>query len=176
MSRWIRPDRTRTRAALLIGIVLALPAAVVGQFAEEGEFPPLFALPDEQGTVRRLEDLRGTPTILYFTHNMCHYCTQVIAFLKRTRLKFDESELAILTLNVWADGPKLIQRYKEQFGLPFPMLAGKDPELLRAYEVNYVPIIVFIGRDGRIRHIFHHYILPADFDSSVREIVEDEAG
>ncbi len=52
------------------------------------------------------------------------------------------------------------------------MLAGKQPQLLRNYEVNYVPIVVFIGRDGRIRHIYHHYILPEDFDASVREIVE----
>ncbi len=175
MWRWIRPDQARTRAALLIGIALALPIGAQGQFAEEGELPPPFALPDEHGEVHRLEDLRGTPTILYFTHNMCHYCTQIIGFLKRTRPNYHESELAILTLNVWADGPKLIERYKEQFGLPFPMLAGKDPQLLRDYEVNYVPIVVFIGRDGRIRRIFHHYILAADFESSVLEIVEDES-
>ncbi len=51
------------------------------------------------------------------------------------------------------------------------MLAGKDPQLLRDYEVNYVPIVVFLDRDGRIHRIFHHYILAADFDRSVREIV-----
>jgi peroxiredoxin len=160
----------------LVGSALILPGAALGQFAEEGEFPPLFALPDELGSVHRLEDLRGTPTILYFTHNMCHYCTQIIGFLKRVRPLYDDSELVILTLNVWADGPKMIERYKEQFGLPFPMLAGKDRQLLRDYEVNYVPIVIFIGRDGRIRRIFHHYILAADFTSSVREIAGEGSG
>lgn len=28
-----------------------------------------------------LESFLGTPTVLYFTHNMCHYCTQIIGFL-----------------------------------------------------------------------------------------------
>ena len=173
MWRSIRPDRDRTCAVLLVGLALSLPAGAYGQFAEEGEFPPAFALPDETGKVHRLEDLRGTPTILYFTHNMCHYCTQIIGFLKRTRPLHDESELAILTLNVWAADDKFIIRYKEAMGLPFTMLAGKNTQLLRDYEVNYVPIIVFIGRDGKIRHIYHHYVLQGDFEKTTAEIVEE---
>lgn len=53
------------------------------------------------------------------------------------------------------------------------MLAGKDREVLRSYEVNYVPILVFIGRDGTIRYLYHHYILPEDFNRSTAEIVEE---
>jgi len=165
--------------AALAGLLLALSVADRARagevVAEEGQSPPLFALLDEYGEVHRLEDYLGTPTVLYFTHNMCHYCTQVIAFLKRARPLYDETELSILTINVWADDGRLIRRYREQFGLPFPMLAGKNPQLLRDYEVNYVPIIVFIGRNGRIHRIFHHYILAQDFDQSVREIVSGVA-
>ncbi|MFQ5789776.1 MAG: peroxiredoxin family protein [Acidobacteriota bacterium] len=157
-------------------LVLATASVTGAEVAEVGHPPPLFALPDEEGQVHRLEDLLGAPIVLYFTHNMCHYCTQVIRFLKRARARYSDAELTILTLNVWADGPKLIRRYKEQFGLTFPMLAGKDSQLLRNYEVNYVPIIVFIGRDGRIRRIFHHYILADDFQASVREIVLTDGG
>ena len=158
--------------------VLALTQAAAGrsEVAEVGQPPPLFSLSDEEGEVHHLEDFLGTPTVLYFTHNMCHYCTQIIGFLKRVRPLYGKDELSILTINVWADGAKLIRRYKEQFGLPFPMLAGKDRDLLRNYEVNYVPIVIFIGRDGRIQSIFHHYILREDFEASVRDIVEDNPG
>ncbi len=61
--------------------------------------------------------------------------------------------------------------YKEAYGLPFDMLAGNDPDLLRNYEVNYVPIIVFVGRDGNIRYLYHHYVLQEDFEASTAEIV-----
>ena len=166
------------RALLVPLLVLALTQAAVvrSEVAEVGQPPPLFSLSDEEGEVHRLEDYLGTPVVLYFTHNMCHYCTQIIAFLKRVRPLYGEDELSILTINVWADDGKLIRRYKEQFGLPFPMLAGKDRDLLRNYEVNYVPIVIFIGRDGRIQHIFHHFILREDFEASVREIVEGNPG
>jgi len=161
-----RPFILLLTALLLAGSVAEAKVAVVG------EPPPPFALKDEHGRVHRLHDLLGKPIILYFTQNMCHYCTQVIGFLKRANAAYADQGLTILTLNVWADSPKYIRRYREQFGLPFTMLRGKDRQLLKDYEVNYVPIIVFIGRDGRIRRIFDHYILPADFKASVREIVE----
>ena len=156
-------------------VLLSLSAAAGAQqieFAEVGHPPPIFVLEDETGQVHRLEDALGKPVILYFTHNMCHYCTQIIRFLKRAHAKYENRDLTIMTINVWADGPKLILRYKQQFGLPFRMLAGKDRKLLRSYEVNYVPIVVFIGRDGLIRRIYHHFILKNDFEESVREIVE----
>lgn len=157
--------------AILAVVLLAASAVTRADVAEEGQPPPLFALPDEHGDVHDLADFIGRPTILYFTHNMCHYCTQIIAFLKRAHTEYGDTDLAILTLNVWADDEKFIVRYKEALGLPFTMLAGKDPALLRDYEVNYVPIIVFIGRDGNIRHIYHHYVLQEDFDESTAEIV-----
>lgn len=144
------------------------------EVAEVGQPPPLFTLSDEHGKSHALGDLLGRPIILYFTHNMCHYCTQVIAFLKRAHAKYQNTDLAIVTLNVWATDEKFIRRYKEQFGLPFAMLAAKNAELLRNYEVNYVPIIVFVGRDKKIRYIYHHYVLQGDFEKSTAEIVEGE--
>jgi peroxiredoxin len=143
--------------------------------AEVGHLPPLFDLKDEQGQFHSLEDHIGSPIVLYFTHNMCHYCTQVIAFLKRAHTEYHDRGLVIITINVWAEGGEMIRRYREQFGLPFLMLAGKDPKLLRDYEVNYVPIIVFIGRDGRIKQLYHHFILESEFRKSVREIMEEDS-
>ena len=124
--------------APLLAALLLWGGLAEAKVATVGEPPPPFSLKDEQGQVHRLHELLGKPIILYFTQNMCHYCTQVIGFLKRANAAY----------------------------------GGKDRQLLRDYEVNYVPIIVFIGRDGRIHRIFDHYILPADFKESVREIVE----
>ena len=163
-------------AIAVVATTLVLPGPLEAQEADRiaavGEPPPLFALPDENGEVHALEDELGKPIILYFTHNMCHYCTQVIAFLKRAHDQYAETDLTIITLNVWAEDGTFIRRYKEAYGLPFDMLAGKDRDLLRAYEVNYVPIIAFIGRDGLIRHLYHHYVLQTDFEASTAEIVE----
>ena len=156
---------------VLITATMCSFAARVAAQAEVGQPPPLFALPDEHGEIHAIEDLLGRPIILYFTHNMCHYCSQVIAFLKRAHAEYEGTDLAIVTLNVWAEDGEFIRRYKEAYGLPFDMLAGKDMDLLRDYEVNYVPIIVFVGRDGTIRYLYHHYVLKEDFEASTADIV-----
>jgi len=143
------------------------------QAVEVGQAPPLFELKDETGQLHELEDHLGEPIIIYFTHNLCHYCTQVIAFLKRAHAEHSDDGLVIITINVWADGEKLIRRYKEAFGLPFLMLAGKDDQLLHDYEVNFVPIIVFVGKDGLVRELHHHFILESDFKEAARTIVEE---
>ncbi len=172
------------RQTLLVGVLLMTTlcpsAAVAGEQAAEraevGHPPPLFALPDENGEIHALADLLGQPIILYFTHNVCHYGTQVIAFLKRAHTEYEGTDLAIVTLNVWAKDGEFIRRYKEAYDLPFDMLAGNDPDVLRDYEVNYVPIIVFVGRDGNIRDLYHHYVLQKDFEASTAEIVFSESG
>ena len=164
-----------SRGLVIVSFVLFLAGGLsADEVAEVDHAPPLFALPDDTGQVHRLEDLLGKPIVLYFTHNMCHYCTQIIAFLKRAHAAHEGSDLTIVTINVWAKGEKLIRRYKEQFGLPFRMLAGKNTQLLKDYEVNYVPIVVFIGRDGLIKRIYHHFILKQDFDASVKLILEGD--
>ncbi len=151
-------------------IASAAPARVV----EVGQPPPTFALADEYGEIHDLQRMIGKPIILYFTHNMCHYCTQVIRFLKRVHATYGSDRLTIATINVWADDGELIRRYKEAFGLPFSMLAGKDRELLRNYEVNYVPIVVFIDRAGIVRRIDHHYILEKDMVEATKQLVGSE--
>ena len=161
--------------ALLTAALLSPAFASARQSATHaavGHPPPPFALPDEHGVVHALDDLKGRPIILYFTHNVCHYCTQVIAFLKRAYAEYEGTDLAIVTFNVWAKDGEFIRRYKEAYDLPFDMLAGNDPDLLRDYEVNYVPIIIFVGRDGNIRHLYEHYVLQGDFEASTAEIVE----
>ena len=90
--------RHRPIATLLVlGVLAGMAAPVTADIAETGQPPPLFALPDEEGTVHDVAELLGQPTVLYFTHNMCHYCTQIISFLKRARTAYGEDELAIDT-------------------------------------------------------------------------------
>lgn len=174
-----RSDRGRLLAGSLCLLWLAVGVPAPG--AEAGEalravvgspFPP-FQLTDVEDETFSSKQLAGYPTILYFTHNMCHYCTQIIGFLMQAQEEgYEEIGLRIVTINVWARDRRLIERYRDRFGFTFPMLAGNVKSLLAAYEVNYVPIIVFVRRDGTVHRIFHHYILKSDFKANLEEITQ----
>jgi len=146
-------------------------AALAFSSVRVGEKAPTFVLLDERDRKVDFGKFIDRPTIIYFTHNACHYCTQIIAFLKRVHSKYGD-RVRILTINVMARDSRLIKAYKRAFDLPFPMFAGNDPRLIRAYGINFVPVIVFIDREGIVRKVVEHYILEEELMESVKLIME----
>lgn len=136
-----------------------------------GAPPPTFVLMNEKGQWVNMRDLIDKATIIYFTHNACHYCTQIIAFLKRAQAKFGKENLRIIGINVMAKDKKLVKAYKEELGFIFPMLAGNRADVLRAYRIYYVPVLVFIDSKKIVRKIVGHYIHEPELHKNIREIM-----
>jgi len=152
-------------------LLLLLCMALAFSSVKVGEKAPTFVLLDERDRRVDFGKFIDRPTIIYFTHNACHYCTQIIAFLKRVHSKYGE-RVRILTINVMARDSRLIKAYKRAFDLPFPMFAGNDPRLIRAYGINFVPVIVFLDKEGIVRRVVEHYILEEELEESVKLIME----
>ncbi len=153
-------------------LILLLTTICFGS-VKVGEKAPTFPLLDENDRRVDFGKFIDRPTIIYFTHNSCHYCTQIIAFLKRVHKRYGE-RVRILTINVMAKDSRLVKAYKRAFDLPFPMFAGNDPKLLKAYGINFVPVIVFIDGKGIVRKVVEHYILEEELERSVRLIMGAE--
>jgi peroxiredoxin len=127
---------------------------------------------DENGKKVNFDDLLDRPTVIYFTHNACHYCTQIIAMLKRADKKFGKSDLLIMGVNVMAKDNKLINAYKTELGFMFPMFAGNRSDVLKAYKIYYVPKLIFIDRNKIVRQIVGHYIHEPELHKYISEIME----
>jgi peroxiredoxin len=153
--------------------LITLPStAYSGDAIKEGTKPPTFVLMDENGRMVNMEDFLVRPTIIYFTHNACHYCTQIIAYLKRAQEKFGRENLQIITINVMAKDQKLIKAYKEALEFPFPMLAGNKSKVLRAYKINYVPVLVFVDAKKIVRKVVGHYIHEDELHRNIKDIIK----
>ncbi len=137
-----------------------------------GEPPPTFVLIDENGKKVNFGDLLGKPSVIYFTHNACHYCTQIIAMLKRADEKFGSEDLTIMGVNVMAKDKKLVKAYKEELGFIFPMFAGNRSDVLKAYKIYYVPKLIFIDREKNVSKIVGHYIMETELHENIREIMK----
>jgi peroxiredoxin len=136
-----------------------------------GEPPPSFILINEDGEKVELGDLLDKPSVIYFTHNACHYCTQIIAMLKRADKKFGREDLRIMGVNVMAKDKKLVKAYKEELGFIFPMFAGNRSDVLKAYKIYYVPKLIFIDREKKVSKIVGHYIHEPELHEYIREIM-----
>lgn len=155
---------------LLMSLVPANPAWA-GESIKIGAPPPVFTLLDEENRNTDIGALMDRPTIMYFTHNSCFYCTQIVAYLKRAEKKFGKERLRIMGINIMAKDRKLIQSYKQALGFTFPMFAGNREDVLRAYKINYVPVIVFVDSRRIVRKVVGHYIHEKELHDVIREIM-----
>ena len=160
--------------ALIIAIILfpaLLRPVAHADTVTVGEKVPNFVLMDEDGKNVDMESLLDKPTLIYFTHNACHYCTQIIAHLKRAETKFGRTDFGIFGINVMAKDKKLVKAYKEELDFTFPMLAGNRWDVLKAFKIAYVPVLVFIDVKKIVRNVVGHYIHEPELHKNIREIM-----
>jgi len=158
-------------AVLLACCVIASPASA-GEGIKVGSPAPTFALTDENDRVVDFGTLIDRPTIIYFTHNACFYCTQIILYLKRAEKKFGKERLRIMGINIMAKDKNLIRAYKQALGFTYPMFSGNREDLLNAYRINYVPVIVFVDPKKIVRNVVGHYIHEEELEENIRKLMK----
>lgn len=120
---------------------------------ELGSRAPEFALPDLQGRVVRLDDVRGEHgTLIMFICNHCPYVRAVIDRIvedSRTLLAEGIGVAAIMSNDYRAypaDAPDRMRAFAAEHGFPFPYLLDETQMVARAYEAVCTP--EFFGYDA----------------------------
>ena len=130
-----------------------------------GDLAPEIALPDETGTVHRLNDQRGRWTIVYFyPKDDTPGCTVEACEFRDANETIHERGA-----DVWGispQGAKSKRAFREKFGLPFLLLADADHAVADAYgswveKTNYGKSYMGVARrtflvdpDGRIAQVW----------------------
>lgn len=144
---------------------------------ESGIPAPDFELPDETGTIRRLSDFQGKPVVLYFypkddtpgcTTEACNFRDDYSAYKKA----------GVEILGVSPDTVKSHVKFKQKFGLPFPLLADEDHKVCELYGVwalkkmmgrEYMGVLrttFLIDAEGKILNVFEK-VKPAEHSAEV---------
>ena len=97
-----------------------------------GDPAPEVALPDENGTIHRLEDRRGRWTVLYFyPEDDTPGCTT-----EACQFRDLDTPMRDVGAEVWgvsADDATSHRRFREKFGLPFTLLSDVDRTVIERY-------------------------------------------
>jgi len=104
----------------------------MGDWIEEGQKAPDFALAAHDGTKVKLSALRGSPIVLYFyPKDDTPGCTkEACAFRDR---QGELTKLGARVLGVSADSTESHARFREKFKLSFPLLADVDHRVAEKY-------------------------------------------
>ncbi|MBQ6067185.1 MAG: thioredoxin-dependent thiol peroxidase [Clostridia bacterium] len=99
-----------------------------------GTNAPDFALPDQNGDVKKLSDYRGQKVILYFyPKDMTAGCTKQACAFGKLYPQFREKGAVVL--GVSKDSVASHKRFEEKYGLPFPLLSDTERTVIEAYDV-----------------------------------------
>ncbi len=101
---------------------------------EVGTMAPDFALPDQNGTIRRLTDFRGSKVVLYFyPKDMTAGCTKQACGFGGLYPQFREKGAVVL--GVSKDTVASHKKFEEKYGLPFLLLSDPERTVIEAYGV-----------------------------------------
>jgi thiol-disulfide isomerase/thioredoxin len=111
-----------------------------------------FALPDLEGTERRLSDWSGESRIVNFWATWCAPCRREIPLLKA--LQADKAANRIQVIGVAVDYPEEVALYAEQAEFNYPVLVGQE-EAMAAAEASGIefiglPFTLVLAPDGEL--------------------------
>ena len=101
---------------------------------EVGMMAPDFALPDQNGTIRRLLDFRGQKVVLYFyPKDMTAGCTKQACGFWELYPQFREKGAVVLGIS--KDTVASHKKFAEKYNLPFLLLSDPERTVIEAYGV-----------------------------------------
>ncbi len=111
-----------------------------------GTLAPDFQLPDTDGKIVRLADLKGAKALLVmFICNHCPYVQHIRAELAKLGNDYQPKGVAVVGIssndakNFPEDNPVAMKREKKQFGYTFPYLYDATQEVAKAYRAACTP-------------------------------------
>jgi peroxiredoxin Q/BCP len=130
-----------------------------------GDPAPDFSLPDANGKIFKLADLKGQRVVLYFyPRDNTPGCTKEACAFRDSYAEFQDREVVVL--GVSTDDAKSHEKFATKYNLPFPLLIDAGGTVAAAYDSyglkkfmgkEYMGITrntFVIDPDGRIEKIY----------------------
>ena len=114
-----------------------------------GEPVPDFELPDLNGTMQGLSDLKGRVVVLNYWATWCPPCVDEMPSLEKLHAALASKGLSVVAVSVderFSD----IQTFVDTYGLSMMILHDEGMKVSRSYQTFKYPETFIIGRDGRM--------------------------
>ncbi len=144
-----------------------MPRPDAGTRLDAGDRAPAFELPDQDGNVVALGDFAGQRVVVYFypaddtpgcTKEACQFNDNLRAF----------SNAGVAVVGISPDGAEKHRRFRQKYGLRFPLLTDADHRVMTAYgawgektlygkrTVGVIRSTFLIGPDGTVERAWYN--------------------
>lgn len=140
------------------------------QTAQVGRRAPNWSAPALDGREVSFASLRGKPLYLNFFATWCDGCKAESAALERVAREYRARGLQVVGVDILESAGKAAQFHSEQH-LTYPFVVDSGT-LRRQYDINGLPVQVFIDRNGVVQRISLGQMSLADMRSNVERILQ----
>ncbi len=154
--------------------IALLVAAIAGcgspqTVAVAGKLAPDWTLPTAGGANISLASYRGKAVYMNFFATWCHPCNVETPGIEVLSHRYASRGLQIIGVDEF-EGAQKARSFVKKFGLTYPAVV--DGGTLRdQYNVNGLPVHVFVKRDGTIASIRAGEMSRAEIESAIRAIL-----
>ena len=134
---------------------------------DSGDSAPVFTLPDQDGRDVALADFTGRQVVVYFyPRDDTPGCTKEACQFNDNLAAFKKAKVPVLGIS--ADSAAKHQKFREKYGLSFPLLTDADHAVGEAYgawgektmygkkTIGVIRSTFLIGADGTVERAWYH--------------------
>ena len=119
-----------------------------------GKSAPDFALRELHGQEVKLSGYRGRKTVVVsFWASWCVPCRLEMPSLEAFYQKNRDRDVELLAVSI-DQNPRAAQQYAQENKLPFPVLLDEDSKTADSYNVEGIPTLFVVDKQGKVR-FFH---------------------
>jgi cytochrome c biogenesis protein CcmG/thiol:disulfide interchange protein DsbE len=135
----------------------------------QGGPAPAFSLPTSTGGSLAFASLKGKPVYLNFFASWCGPCQEEATDIGDLARKYSKQGLVVVGVDEM-ETPAKAEQFRKDHNLPYQAVV--DPGTLRdAYNVNGLPVHVFIDRAGKISTLRVGEMSRQEIDAALRLLV-----
>ncbi len=109
-----------------------------------------FSLPDLQGRIVSLSDLKGKVVFINVWATWCQPCVEEMPTIQRLHDQLQPRGLEVLTVSLDPLGAQIVTPFVKKYGLSFPVLLDAKSQLQKLYGTTGVPESFIIDKTGRL--------------------------
>ncbi len=181
MESQVSKNSSMKQIVFIIVLVFAVVLFVIGFIAKDrkdigkivttGDKAPEFRLPDMNGQIVNLSDLRGKVVMIHFWATWCPPCVEEIPMLASLNQQLTGTDFAMLAISVDEGGAPDVGSFLQKTGLSVPVLLDPDRATASRYGTFKFPETYILDRGGIVRY---KIIGPGDWrDPSAVKLLKD---
>lgn len=157
------------RIAPLAVLLIAVGCAGGSTVARVGQPAPPWTAPLSTTGTLSLASLRADPVYLNFFATWCTPCGEEAPSVNAVQKAYASAGLHVIGVDE-LEGKSAAEGFKRRYGLVYPVVADGGT-LQSRYEINAMPVHVFIRRGGVIQKIVVGELSEAQMIANVKEIL-----